>query len=749
MLAKLGEPLRGSSDPHIHGWPMEASVSPFHAISTASHEMSPIKMIVQGGTKHSKAYSSPYAESPYAESDSTGIDSTGIGLNGISSTGTDSIPPNPVAFSDLVDEVKGIYAGVTMAEKKTFDIGPINAHHTSTDLPQTHSIPADLLTEEQLINEVRGIYRGLVMVEEKCIKVDKQQMGSKTHLSPSQWNALVALHRTLLNEHHNFYLASQHPSASPAMKRLAKTYKMPARMWRHGIHTFLELLRQSLPESRGHMLSFLLFANSMIVKFFEDLPEFEETWIECLGDISRYCKAIEEYNKQKHDRNPLNATQTIQTLDHLDDSSSVLSTISQNTSTKNPEAYERAVPEQKTQPTNGDDVRIYEIPCELGDNSTNALGDYGASRNFMREDYAIRHGFSINRTKSSNTTVGSGKQIKTVGTATATFKFTGEKEIHQLKFHLLPNCIHDVIIGKAFLKLTNTFSNTANFLRRVKQRIVNGISHFHLLYLGASTPMFEGTINGLEQTALADSGSKVLVMDERYARSIGLEIHRGHRHRTILTFADNSVATTVGMAYNVEWRFGRDDQLSSPHFLNFHILKNSPADVILNDSLLFETQAFSRYQSFLIDDDVDFEEYEDEDVQVYVFAIDKKKKQATVTTMSLADIEHLELVRRGEEADRISSLPEATRSAAQVIEQQRRTDWDHEFAIVQSRNYSQRIHPSSVVAVSQVQSTSSGSSSSGSTANVQQTSHSPRPPRKSFSKASSWLRRRKSISNVI
>lgn len=142
-------------------------------------------------------------------------------------------------------------------------------------------------------------------------------------------------------------------------------------------------------------------------------------------------------------------------------------------------------------------------------------------------------------------------------------------------------------------------------------------------------PMFEGTINGQKQTALADSGSKVLVMNERYARSIGLEIHRGHQHRTILTFADNSVATTVGMAYNVEWRFGRDDQLSSPHFLNFHILKNSPADVILNDSLLFETQAFSRYQSFLIDDDVDFEEYEDEDVQIYVFAIDKKKKQAT------------------------------------------------------------------------------------------------------------------------
>ncbi|KAK4170762.1 hypothetical protein QBC36DRAFT_200754, partial [Triangularia setosa] len=33
-----------------------------------------------------------------------------------------------------------------------------------------------------------------------------------------QWQALVALYRTLLHKHHDFFLASQQPSASPALK---------------------------------------------------------------------------------------------------------------------------------------------------------------------------------------------------------------------------------------------------------------------------------------------------------------------------------------------------------------------------------------------------------------------------------------------------------------------------------------------------------------------------------------------------
>ncbi|WDK18093.1 telomerase-binding protein EST1A protein [Colletotrichum graminicola] len=155
------------------------------------------------------------------------------------------------------------------------------------------------ISQEQLVAEVKGIYAGLVMVESKCIEVDNAQSSSKDTspiLNNEQWQALIALHRTLLHEHHDFFLASQHPSASPALRRLASKYAMPARMWRHGIHSFLELLRHRLPASLEHMLTFIYLAYSMMALLYETVPTFEDTWIECLGDLGRYRMAIEDDN---------------------------------------------------------------------------------------------------------------------------------------------------------------------------------------------------------------------------------------------------------------------------------------------------------------------------------------------------------------------------------------------------------------------------------------------------------------------
>ncbi|KAL5329581.1 hypothetical protein ACEPPN_003095 [Leptodophora sp. 'Broadleaf-Isolate-01'] len=157
------------------------------------------------------------------------------------------------------------------------------------------------ISQEQLVAEVKGIYAGLVMVEAKCIEVDNKQATptqadptSQPKLNNEQWQALIALHRTLLHEHHDFFLASQHPSASAALRRLASKYAMPARMWRHGIHSFLELLRHRLPASLDHMLAFIYLAYSMMALLYETVPAFEDTWIECLGDLGRYRIAIED-----------------------------------------------------------------------------------------------------------------------------------------------------------------------------------------------------------------------------------------------------------------------------------------------------------------------------------------------------------------------------------------------------------------------------------------------------------------------
>jgi hypothetical protein len=69
---------------------------------------------------------------------------------------------------------------------------------------------------------------------------------------------------------------------------------MPARMWRHGIYSFLKLLYHRLPAFLGHILTFIYLALSMIALLCKTVPNFEDTWIKYLGNLSRYCMAIED-----------------------------------------------------------------------------------------------------------------------------------------------------------------------------------------------------------------------------------------------------------------------------------------------------------------------------------------------------------------------------------------------------------------------------------------------------------------------
>ncbi|PGH16873.1 hypothetical protein AJ79_01517 [Helicocarpus griseus UAMH5409] len=124
-----------------------------------------------------------------------------------------------------------------------------------------------------------------------AIRFDKN-LRSTVSKHPIQ--VLIELHRTLLHEHHDFFLASQHPSASPALRKLATKYAMPARMWKYGIHSYLELLSHSLPNSSDHMLPFIYHAYSLLLLLLEIVPALQDTWIECIDDLSRYRMVVED-----------------------------------------------------------------------------------------------------------------------------------------------------------------------------------------------------------------------------------------------------------------------------------------------------------------------------------------------------------------------------------------------------------------------------------------------------------------------
>ena len=161
------------------------------------------------------------------------------------------------------------------------------------------------ITQGQLATEVKSIYKSLIMVENKCIHVDRTQAAAirkaqaenhPIYLFNEQWQALTALHRTLLHEHHDLLLALHHPCASKELRQLAVVYKVPARMWHYGIYSYLELLRHQLPESLEHMLHFVYLAFQLIARLFEAAPSLEDTWAVHLGHLGRYRMAIEDEN---------------------------------------------------------------------------------------------------------------------------------------------------------------------------------------------------------------------------------------------------------------------------------------------------------------------------------------------------------------------------------------------------------------------------------------------------------------------
>ena len=149
---------------------------------------------------------------------------------------------------------------------------------------------ANPIPERQLVNEVKKTYARLVIAENKCIEVIK-------NISQMPVTTVISLHQSLLYEHHDFFIASQHPAASPVVRSQAEKYQMPGRMWHYGIHSCLELLLERLlatPFMQDHILGFIYFSYSMVTLLLEQVPNFKGTWFECLGDLARYRMAVED-----------------------------------------------------------------------------------------------------------------------------------------------------------------------------------------------------------------------------------------------------------------------------------------------------------------------------------------------------------------------------------------------------------------------------------------------------------------------
>ncbi|KAF2452544.1 hypothetical protein BDY21DRAFT_259990, partial [Lineolata rhizophorae] len=156
-----------------------------------------------------------------------------------------------------------------------------------------------LVTDEELDAEVKTIYTMVRTLERRCMEAISGQPSfpagrqCENSLNDEQFQAITAMHRAVLDEYGDFFLATQYPRAPPAFKRLPLEYCMPARLWAIGIHGLLEFLRHKLPASEEHIEAFIQVAYQMLAQISDAAPNFECTWKECMGDLARYRMAIE------------------------------------------------------------------------------------------------------------------------------------------------------------------------------------------------------------------------------------------------------------------------------------------------------------------------------------------------------------------------------------------------------------------------------------------------------------------------
>jgi hypothetical protein len=102
------------------------------------------------------------------------------------------------------------------------------------------------ISQEQLTFRNRSVKTGVLYIHTNSMYPAPTISNDNIAQNALAWRR--APYRTLLHEHHDFFLASQHPSASPKLRRLVEKYTMARHMWQHGIHSFLKPLKHRLPD---------------------------------------------------------------------------------------------------------------------------------------------------------------------------------------------------------------------------------------------------------------------------------------------------------------------------------------------------------------------------------------------------------------------------------------------------------------------------------------------------------------------
>jgi len=230
----------------------------------------------------------------------------------------------------------------------------------------------------------------------------------------------------------------------------------------------------------------------------------------------------------------------------------------------------------------------YFIAGNAGGSPVEALPDSGADANVISLTLAATLGLKVTPGTAKMIQLPKGIPVQSPGMVEVPWTFAGEAKKHLLSCWVLPGCVHDLVLGNSFLRATQTLTNYLT--RRIKHRLITLPKRLGLHLLGEERQRLRGYLNGHLTSALADTGSDVMLLSTEYARKVGLLADSDQQNRLEVEFADGSTAWTSGVVWDVPWTVG-DRTLRC----DFHILDDLCVDVVLSKDYLFETNVFAEH----------------------------------------------------------------------------------------------------------------------------------------------------------
>ncbi|KAI6777717.1 Telomerase-binding protein-like protein [Emericellopsis cladophorae] len=174
------------------------------------------------------------------------------------------------------------------------------------------------MTPPQLAAEVTKISKMIADGQERCTKWTASKKATPdAKITAEEWYLQWLEHRALINNHYDLLMACQDPAGQNTLTYIPVERDMPAKLWQFGIYQYLELLRTRLPDAYEPLVCFLYTAYGLLGLLRETNPLFQDTWTECLGDLARYCYAVENNEEVREHWEGVSRTWYMYTSDRL------------------------------------------------------------------------------------------------------------------------------------------------------------------------------------------------------------------------------------------------------------------------------------------------------------------------------------------------------------------------------------------------------------------------------------------------